>query len=137
MEPLSAPPPFDELEDRILPWLQVKIICGLSRTTVWRMQKSGDFPAAVQVSHNRVGWWQSELLAWKRSRTPRRLPEPRRIPITPAITDVTEISARTPRPAHKGDEADPAVREDPVGPAPRRKRRSKVAENQTAFDFGR
>ncbi len=23
-------PPFDELEDRILPWSQVKIICGLS-----------------------------------------------------------------------------------------------------------
>ncbi|WP_447941391.1 helix-turn-helix transcriptional regulator [Brevundimonas mediterranea] len=70
-------PPFDELEDRILPWSQVKIICGLSRTTVWRMSKTGDFPACVQVSQNRVGWWQSELLAWKRARTPRRLPEPR------------------------------------------------------------
>ncbi len=48
MDPVSEPPPFDALEDRILPWSQVRVICGLSRTTVWRMQKSGDFPACVQ-----------------------------------------------------------------------------------------
>ena len=52
MDPVSEPPPFDALEDRILPWSQVRVICGLSRTTVWRMQKSGDFPACVQVSRN-------------------------------------------------------------------------------------
>ncbi|PSJ20388.1 hypothetical protein CVH10_17845, partial [Halomonas sp. ND22Bw] len=67
MDSVSEPPPFDALEDRILPWSQVKVICGLSRTTVWRMQKTGDFPACVQVSQNRVGWWQSELLAWRRA----------------------------------------------------------------------
>lgn len=76
-------PPFDELEDRIMPWSQVEVICALSRTTVWRTQKTGDFPACVQVSRNRVGWWQSESLAWRRARTPRRLPEARSIPLRP------------------------------------------------------
>ena len=56
MSDRPATPP--ELEDRILPWSQVKVISGLSRTTVWRLQKTGDFPASVQVSRNRIGWWQ-------------------------------------------------------------------------------
>jgi len=126
-------PPFDELEDRILPWSQVKIICGLSRTTVWRMQKSGDFPACVQVSLNRVGWWQSELLAWKRARTPRRLPESRIMvattePAKPPVRRTLEEPRRSPAP-EAATGSDQPVRS-------RRKRKSGVPENQTAFDFG-
>lgn len=116
-------------DDRILPWSQVKIIAGLSRTTIWRMQRTGDFPAAVQVSPNRVGWWQSELLAWKRARTPRRLPEPRAPPEPPAPP--------VRRPTAPGVSASPAVKavDSPARPV-RRKRRASVPENQTAFDFG-
>jgi|SRR3989344_323113 len=96
--------PAPELEDRILPWSQVKVISGLSRTTVWRLQKTGDFPASVQVSPNRVGWWQSELLEWKRSRTPRRLPAPRPLPPpdpAPPPSDDAErrLQGRQPAPA--------------------------------------
>ena len=114
-------------DDRILPWSQVKIIAGLSRTTVWRMQRTGDFPAAVQVSRNRVGWWQSELLAWKRARTPRRLPEPRAVPPPPS-------AARRSQPDTPQREQGIAV-ETPARPV-RRKRGASVPENQTAFDFG-
>lgn len=111
-----------ELEDRILPWSQVKVISGLSRTTVWRLQKTGDFPASVQVSRNRVGWWQSELLEWKRSRTPRRLPEPRvvRPAPTPAKAPEPPISRQT--------------REPLRNPGPRR-RKADTAPGQGAFDF--
>lgn len=131
MGPVSAVSAFDDLEDRILPWSQVKVICGLSRTTVWRMQKTGDFPACVQVSRNRVGWWQSEILAWIRARTPRRLPEPRRIPepSVPVMPDPPVPKASTPAEMEK----------DPVQAAPStggRKKKSAVAQNQTAFDFG-
>jgi len=130
-------PPFDELEDRILPWSQVKVICGVSRTTVWRMQKTGDFPACVQVSLNRVGWWQSELLAWKRSRTPRRLPEPRPIPqaepnpvATPSPVRGKGVTPATPAQTEAADDRETAQQTGP------RKRKSVTPENQTAFDFG-
>lgn len=133
MDSVSEPPPFDALEDRILPWSQVKVICGLSRTTVWRMQKTGDFPACVQVSQNRVGWWQSELLAWRRARTPRRLPEPRAIVaaperVKPPVRRALEEPPRSPEP-EAATGSDQRVRS-------RRKRKSGVPENQSAFDFG-
>ena len=136
MGPVIVPPPFDELEDRILPWSQVKVICGLSRTTVWRMQKSGDFPACVQVSLNRVGWWQSELLAWKRARAPRRLPEPRSL-AAPSPEAVPEMTG-PPGPDHEPRTSPAPPASDPADAvvAPRRKRKPSIAENQTAFDFG-
>ena len=112
-----------ELEDRILPWSQVKVISGLSRTTVWRLQKTGDFPASVQVSRNRVGWWQSELLEWKRSRTPRRLPEPRFVdPCPPVRRETATVKAA-------------AARHQPVEAPRARRRKSRVPPEQGAFDF--
>ena len=134
MDSVSEPPPFDVLEDRILPWSQVKVICGLSRTTVWRMQKTGDFPACVQVSQNRVGWWQSELLAWKRARTPRRLPEPRVIVVAPKPVEPQAVGPNLQKPT-RVPEPDAVITEGPPAKATR-KRKSAVPENQTAFDFG-
>lgn len=55
-------------EDRLLPWDRVRDIAGISRTTAWRMQQTGDFPTPVPVSPGRVGWWESELTAWKGTR---------------------------------------------------------------------
>ena len=132
MDRLTAAPPMGELEDRILPWSQIRVICGLSRTTVWRLQKSGDFPACVQVSRNRVGWRQSEILEWKRSRTPRRLPAPCATPVRPD-TQPTPVppDGQQAAPAPSTQEAVAPSRERPV-----RRRKSSVAENQTAFDFG-
>lgn len=122
-----------ELEDRILPWSQVKVISGLSRTTVWRLQKTGDFPASVQVSPNRVGWWQSEILEWRRSRLPRRLPEPKAVP--QAVGAGPEPRTRSLQVASNAK----AEREAPVSTGPDRtvRRRSKPSQcqNQTAFDF--
>ncbi|MDO9077091.1 MAG: AlpA family phage regulatory protein, partial [Brevundimonas sp.] len=52
-------------EDRLLPWDRVRDVTGLSRSTAWRLQQVGDFPEPVRISPNRVGWWESELTAWK------------------------------------------------------------------------
>lgn len=60
------------LEDRLLPWRLVKELTGLSRTTAWRLQKSGDFPAPLVISPGRVGWRASDLEAWKATRVVRR-----------------------------------------------------------------
>ncbi|VXB61253.1 helix-turn-helix transcriptional regulator [Brevundimonas sp. G8] len=55
-------------EDRLLPWPEVRKLVGFSRTTAWRMQRAGLFPGPVPVSPGRVGWWESELNAWKQER---------------------------------------------------------------------
>ncbi len=126
-----------DLEDRILPWSQVKVISGLSRTTVWRLQKTGDFPAAVQMSPNRVGWWQSEILAWRRSRIPRRLPvrEPESFWRSAEKADRADTVAAAVR---TEDERVPGQGQDSQGvrPAGARRRGMPVAANQTSFDFG-
>lgn len=81
-------------DDRLLPWDRVQDIAGISRTTAWRMQQTGAFPSPVTVSPGRVGWWESELTAWKRMRgvagglappkRPRLPGMPRRTPPKPA-----------------------------------------------------
>jgi predicted DNA-binding transcriptional regulator AlpA len=47
--------------ESLLVWPAVRDITGLSRTTAWRIQKTGDFPLPVVVSPGRVCWWESEL----------------------------------------------------------------------------
>jgi prophage regulatory protein len=34
---------------------------GLSRVTLWRMGKKGEFPQRVQISEGRVGWYSDEV----------------------------------------------------------------------------
>lgn len=52
-------------EDRLLPWDRVHDMTGLSRSTAWRLSKAEQFPSRVAISPGRVGWWESELTAWK------------------------------------------------------------------------
>lgn len=39
---------------------------SLSRATIYRMIRTGGFPAPIQVSANRVAWTERDLLGWKR-----------------------------------------------------------------------
>lgn len=48
----------DEVSDRT----------GLSATTIWRMQRAGNFPKSVPISAGLVGWIESEVNAWIASR---------------------------------------------------------------------
>ena len=132
MDPVKPESPFDKMEDRILPWSQVKVISGLSRTTVWRMQKAGDFPACVQVSSNRVGWWQSELLAWARARMPRRPSSPRSLSVPDKPLATAPVVSEAPKTSTAK-----IVKEKEGPPANKsRKRKSAVPDTQKAFDFG-
>lgn len=123
------------MEDRILPWSQVKVISGLSRTTVWRLQKTGDFPMPVQVSVNRVGWRQSEVLEWRRTRLPRRLPDPKVAPVKAAKTPEPEAKAADVRAEASLRPSVEDVEASCARVRPRRRRRTEC-EHQTAFDFG-
>ena len=47
---------------------------GLSRTTLWRLERQGDFPARVSLGVNSVGWKEEEVARWIDTR-PRGLTE--------------------------------------------------------------
>ena len=51
--------------------LRVPVVCertGLSRTSLWRLTRRGDFPASRQLSPGTVGWLEHEVEAWLASR---------------------------------------------------------------------
>lgn len=52
--------------DRIVREAECKAISGLSRTTRWRMERSGDFPRRRRISQGAVGWLLSELMERQR-----------------------------------------------------------------------
>lgn len=119
-------------EDRLLPWKQIKELTGLSRTTVWRLQKAGDFPAPVVISPGRVGWREREVMAWARSRRARGASSdrPRSTPLRPPST-----SHRVPRTSFEGEGATTASRQTkPAAQRPARTRRG-AATNQIHFEF--
>jgi len=43
-------------------------ITGLARSTVWRGEKTGTFPARRKISSRGVGWLRSEIDTWVRER---------------------------------------------------------------------
>lgn len=53
---------------RILRLPEVTERTGLSRTTIWRKERDGDFPQRVRLSANSVGWREAEVEAWIESR---------------------------------------------------------------------
>lgn len=54
--------------DRIISVKEVQELTGLSRTSIWRLERSGDgkFPARVQLSSTRIGWRLSDIQNWIR-----------------------------------------------------------------------
>lgn len=43
-------------------------ILSVSPVTIWRMQKRGELPARSQISNRIVGWLESDIEDWLRSR---------------------------------------------------------------------
>ncbi len=41
---------------------------GLCRTSLWRLEKAGEFPARRAITGTTIGWLDSELTAWLQSR---------------------------------------------------------------------
>jgi prophage regulatory protein len=57
-----------EPEDKFLCPAAVEALSSLSRTTIWRLVKRGDFPAPVRLSPGRIGWRRSSLATWMEGR---------------------------------------------------------------------
>jgi prophage regulatory protein len=51
--------------DRFLSRAEVCDRVGLSRMTVWRLQRKGEFPAFTRLSKGRVGIAESEVERWQ------------------------------------------------------------------------
>ena len=57
--------------DRILRTPEVVRATGLSKTTIWRRVRTGDFPAPLKLGSltaRSIGWRQEEIEKWINSR---------------------------------------------------------------------
>ena len=51
---------------RLLRFPDVRNRTGLSRSTIWRLERDGRFPRHRRISANAVAWPEEEVLAWIR-----------------------------------------------------------------------
>ncbi len=128
----EGPPDVGGRDDRLLSWDQVERIASISRSTAWRMERDGEFPRRVRVSPGRVGWWESELTQWKRSRSGEvPPPPPRKGARAPRLPGMPRSM---PRP---GSGSEPAPNLPVAAPAlTPRKRRRRPADPGAQIDFG-
>lgn len=63
----SPSQPFNT-PDRIIRTKEVQEMTGLSRTTIWRMERKGEFPNRVSLGVGSVGWKLSEVNQWVKNR---------------------------------------------------------------------
>ena len=58
----------NDTQDRILRAHEVKQIVGISRSTIWRLERKGQFPARLPLGTGSVGWLKSDIESWVNSR---------------------------------------------------------------------
>lgn len=56
------------MTDRMMSTAEVMEATGLGRSTLWRMERDGEFPRRRQLVGHRVGWLGSEVDEWLQSR---------------------------------------------------------------------
>ena len=74
---------------RIVRMPEITLRASLSRTTIWRKVRSGEFPAPVQLSSNAIGWHAHIFEQWLNTR--RRVSyAPRQSGPEPTVRDIPE-----------------------------------------------
>jgi prophage regulatory protein len=58
----------NQLTERLIRFPELKTICGLSRSTVWRLESEGKFPRSIRISKRALGWSLMEILQWIESK---------------------------------------------------------------------
>lgn len=53
-----------QVGNRMLRSREVIVLTGLSRTTIWRLENTGEFPSRKKLSAGAVGWASSEVQEW-------------------------------------------------------------------------
>ncbi len=62
------PASVQQLPDRIIRSKEVQNKTGLSRTTIWRLERKGEFPSRVPLSAGSIGWRLGEVEEWIKTR---------------------------------------------------------------------
>jgi len=60
----DAPPVSPAAPLRLLRFAAVRERTGLSRSTIWRLERQGFFPRRRRISHRVVAWAAEEVEAW-------------------------------------------------------------------------
>lgn len=47
---------------------EVELLTGLSRSTIYRMMDTGEFPKPIKLTKKAVAWREAEILEWLASR---------------------------------------------------------------------
>lgn len=47
---------------------EIREATGLSRVTIWRLERAGKFPQRIKLGDNSVGWFVSEVHQWIENR---------------------------------------------------------------------
>ena len=71
-----------ECTDNILRLPEVRMVTGLSRSSIYAMEGSNLFPRRLKLGMRSVGWLESEVRAWVALRAERRRPLPTTVPKT-------------------------------------------------------
>lgn len=59
----------DQMARTIIRKAEVRKRTGLSDTTIWRLEKAGDFPRRIQITDSGlVGWIEAEVEGWVHER---------------------------------------------------------------------
>ena len=48
----------------VLSSAQLAQIVPLSRTQIWRLEQTGEFPKRIRIGRRRIGWRASEVYGW-------------------------------------------------------------------------
>ena len=82
---------------RLLRTPDVLAVTGLSRMTIYRLEKAGEFPARRRLSPNSVAWLEEEILNWLVSRPACQ----RTVPALRTLTALPELSSEPHLPTHR------------------------------------
>ena len=50
--------------DRVVRFNELRTITGLSRSSIWRLQRNNSFPNSIRISKGACGWLLSDILTW-------------------------------------------------------------------------
>ena len=56
------------MSDRLLRRREIEKTTGMSRSSIYRLMQSGDFPRPVRVGLSAVRWRESDITTWLESR---------------------------------------------------------------------
>ena len=64
----TGDPALDQVPLRLIRFQTVKDRTGLSRSTIWRLQRTGAFPKHHRISANAVAWVEQDVVDWMKAK---------------------------------------------------------------------